>query len=43
MYICWRCKKDVKKLDQAFIRCPYCACRVLFKARQPIAREIKAQ
>ena len=25
------------------VRCPYCACRVLFKQRQPVARDVKAE
>jgi DNA-directed RNA polymerase subunit RPC12/RpoP len=42
MYTCWKCKKSVKDLDESFVRCPYCGCRVLFKERQPIAKEVKA-
>ncbi|MEM3031071.1 MAG: DNA-directed RNA polymerase subunit P [Candidatus Micrarchaeia archaeon] len=41
MYRCWKCKKEVKELDPNFVRCPYCACRVLFKTRPPIAKEVK--
>ncbi|MFH0817138.1 MAG: DNA-directed RNA polymerase subunit P [Candidatus Micrarchaeota archaeon] len=43
MYHCWKCRKEVKELDPVFVRCPYCGCRVLFKQRQPIARDVKAE
>jgi DNA-directed RNA polymerase subunit RPC12/RpoP len=40
MYVCWKCRENIKSLDQAFIRCPKCGSRVLFKERQPITRDI---
>ena len=40
MYKCRKCKKDVKQLDTKFVRCPYCGSRVLYKMRQPIAKDI---
>jgi DNA-directed RNA polymerase subunit RPC12/RpoP len=43
MYKCWKCKKTIKSLDEAFIRCPYCGSRILFKERPPIAKDVKAE
>ncbi|MFH1285720.1 MAG: DNA-directed RNA polymerase subunit P [Candidatus Micrarchaeota archaeon] len=43
MYRCWKCKKDIKELDPSFVHCPFCACRVLYKMRPPVAREILAE
>ncbi len=43
MYICWKCKKEIKELDPSFVRCPYCACRVLYTQRQPVAREVASE
>jgi len=40
MYVCWKCNKDVKKLETKFVCCPYCGCRVLFKKREPVAKEV---
>ena len=40
MYRCAKCKKDVKTLDTKFTRCPHCGNRVLFKDREPVAREV---
>ena len=42
MYICWKCKKEIKELDSKFVRCPYCGCRVLFKKRQSVAKEVSS-
>jgi DNA-directed RNA polymerase subunit RPC12/RpoP len=41
-YRCWKCGKEIKKLDEEFIRCPYCGCRVLFATRQPVAKKVAA-
>jgi len=41
MYICQKCKKDIKELDSKFVRCPYCGWRVLYKGRVPVAKEVK--
>lgn len=40
MYVCFECKKDIEKIDTKFVRCPYCGCRILFKKRPPIVKEI---
>lgn len=41
MYRCLKCKKSIKQLDEVFVRCPYCGCRVLFKERPPVAKDVK--
>lgn len=40
MYKCAKCKKEIKALEAKFTRCPSCGWRVVFKARQPIAKEV---
>ncbi|MCX8197904.1 MAG: DNA-directed RNA polymerase subunit P [Candidatus Micrarchaeota archaeon] len=42
MYICSnrKCNKKIESLDSKFTRCPHCGHRVLYKVRQPIAREV---
>jgi len=40
MYTCANCGKEIEKID-SFVRCPYCAWRILYKPSLPIARNIK--
>jgi len=42
MYVCSnpKCKKRIESLDTKFTRCPYCGYRVLYKIREPVAREV---
>lgn len=40
MYACPKCKKRIESLDTKGIRFPYCAHRVLYKVREPVAREV---
>ncbi len=40
MYACSKCKKKIEKLDTKFTRCPYCGNRVLYKTREPVARDV---
>ena len=40
MYVCYDCGKEIEKIESAFVRCPFCACRILFKKRLPIAKEV---
>ncbi len=41
-YVCIHCGKKIKKLEQNFIRCPYCGYRVLAKERSPLAKEVSS-
>ena len=43
MYVCPnpKCKKHIKGLETKFVRCPHCGSRILYKDRQPVAKEIK--
>lgn len=43
MYKCMRCGSNVEELPKGLIRCPNCAARVLFKARDPGTKAIKAR
>ena len=43
MYRCGKCKKEIKTLDAKFVRCPYCGWRILYKGRQPVARELETK
>jgi len=40
MYVCGKCKKEIKSLDDKYIRCPECGHRILFKKRPPTAKEV---
>ncbi|VVB57989.1 DNA-directed RNA polymerase subunit P [Candidatus Anstonella stagnisolia] len=40
MYTCAKCKKEIQKLDTKFTRCPSCGHRILYKQRQPIAKDV---
>jgi DNA-directed RNA polymerase subunit RPC12/RpoP len=40
MYSCPKCKKKMPSIDGKFTRCPHCGNRVLFKDREPVAREV---
>ncbi len=42
MYVCSnpKCKKTIERFDTKFIRCPHCGHRVLYKKREPVAREV---
>ena len=42
MYICFSCRRKIEKLDN-FVRCPYCACRIVYKPSLPVARVVKAR
>ncbi|MCD6227245.1 zinc-ribbon domain-containing protein [Candidatus Micrarchaeota archaeon] len=40
MYVCPKCGKEIEKIEQKFVRCPYCGSRILMKKRPPIAKEV---
>ncbi|MCX6770102.1 MAG: DNA-directed RNA polymerase subunit P [Candidatus Micrarchaeota archaeon] len=40
MYACPKCKKRIENLEAKTTRCPYCANRVIYKIREPVAREV---
>ncbi len=40
MYSCPKCKKKIASIDGKFTRCPHCGNRVMFKDREPVAREV---
>lgn len=43
MYKCGKCGAVFDRLPQGVIRCPQCAYKILYKVRDPIAKEIKAR
>ena len=43
MYICGKCGKTFDELPKGIIRCPSCAYKVLYRARDPITKKIKAE
>ncbi|MBI4399615.1 DNA-directed RNA polymerase subunit P [Candidatus Micrarchaeota archaeon] len=43
MYVCFKCEKHIKELDESFVRCPHCGCRTLFKERPNVTKELKAE
>ena len=42
-YKCGKCGEMVKELPPGIIRCPACANKILYKTRDPIAKDIKAR
>jgi DNA-directed RNA polymerase subunit RPC12/RpoP len=40
MYRCIVCSNFIEKMDPSYVRCPYCASRIVFKARPPISKEV---
>ncbi|MEM3369757.1 MAG: DNA-directed RNA polymerase subunit P [Candidatus Micrarchaeia archaeon] len=40
MYICGNCGKEIEEITN-FVRCPYCAWRILYKPSLPVARVVK--
>ena len=43
MYKCGNCGESFVQLPEGVIRCPKCAFKVLYKVRDPIAKELKAR
>ncbi|MEM3400136.1 MAG: DNA-directed RNA polymerase subunit P [Candidatus Micrarchaeia archaeon] len=41
VHVCWKCRERIERLDSDYVHCPHCGCRVLFKERQPIAKDVK--
>ncbi|MCX8200416.1 MAG: DNA-directed RNA polymerase subunit P [Candidatus Micrarchaeota archaeon] len=41
MYKCVNCNNLIEKMDPSYVRCPFCASRIVFKARPPVAKEVK--
>ncbi|MFI5412865.1 MAG: DNA-directed RNA polymerase subunit P [Candidatus Micrarchaeales archaeon] len=39
-YICAKCGKSIKQLDNNMIRCSYCGSRILLKKRPNVSREV---
>ncbi len=39
-YVCPKCKRSIKQLDNNVIRCSYCGSRILLKKRPNISREV---
>ncbi len=42
MYVCPKCKRVFDRIPEGAVRCPYCGYRVLFKAREPVVKVVKA-
>ena len=43
MYVCGKCGEKFETLSDGMVRCPVCAYKVLYKEREPIAKEVKAR
>ncbi len=42
MYVCRKCKEEVKALAGKFVRCTKCGSRILYKKRKPVAKEVSS-
>jgi DNA-directed RNA polymerase subunit RPC12/RpoP len=42
-YICGKCRTEVTTMFEGMVRCPSCGHRILYKTRDPILKEIKAE
>lgn len=43
MYKCGKCNEKFATVIEGSIRCPVCAHKVLYKLREPVAKEVKAR
>ncbi|MEM4598543.1 MAG: DNA-directed RNA polymerase subunit P [Candidatus Diapherotrites archaeon] len=43
MYKCLKCGKEFAEMPKDQVRCPYCAYRVVLKARPEVTKKIKAR
>lgn len=43
MYKCGKCGETFERLPDGVIRCPQCAYKILYKLREPVAKEVKAR
>ena len=41
-YICGKCKAEISTLFEGMVRCPSCGHRILYKTRDSIMKEQKA-
>jgi len=41
-YRCAKCGTEVNNVSEGLVRCPSCGHRILYKTREPIAKEIKS-
>ncbi len=42
-YRCAKCGNEFDELPKGMVRCPSCAYKIVFKTRDPLAKEIKAR
>lgn len=42
-YVCGKCGKIIDSLPEGVIRCPDCAYKITYKARESVAKDIKAR
>jgi len=42
-FICGKCRNEISSLFEGMVRCPSCGHRILYKARDSIMKEIKAE
>jgi DNA-directed RNA polymerase subunit RPC12/RpoP len=40
-YRCAKCGTEVTNVSEGLVRCPSCGHRILYKTRDPIAKEVK--
>ncbi|MEM2963050.1 MAG: hypothetical protein QXW70_01050 [Candidatus Anstonellales archaeon] len=40
MYVCRKCKEEIKALSGKSVRCTKCGSRILYKKRKPVAKTI---
>lgn len=43
MYKCSQCGTTFDKLPEGILRCPNCASKILYKLRDPVAKNLKAR
>lgn len=42
-YRCAKCGEVINALPEGILRCPVCAYKIMYKVREPIAKNIKAR
>jgi DNA-directed RNA polymerase subunit RPC12/RpoP len=42
-YKCGKCGYEIENLAEGLVRCPSCAYKILYKNRQPVAKNVRAR
>ncbi len=43
VYKCAKCGEKITNIEAGMIRCPACANKILYKVREPVAKDVQAR